>query len=74
VLATIQIKDLPYTSVEHYRYTTCLVRPRHRREDIINMDLKEVAGRYGSGWGLVASSFEHIEEPLGSTKGRTFLE
>jgi hypothetical protein len=55
------------------------VRPRHRREDIIYMDLKEVAVKVWTeiGWlrmCLVASSFKHIEEALSSTKGREFLD
>jgi hypothetical protein len=28
----------------------------------------------GSGWGLVLGSCEHGNEPLGSIKGREFLE
>jgi hypothetical protein len=58
VPATVQTKDHPYTSVEHTAAPTCLVRLRHRREDIINMDLKEVAVKVltGIGWRRMGSS------------------
>jgi len=50
-------------------------RPKHRREDNIRVDLREIGwgncGQHtsGVGWGLVASRCEHGNETSDSIKG-----
>jgi hypothetical protein len=57
-----------------------LGRPRHRWEDNIKIDLREVGwGRHGldqsgPGYGQVVGSCKHGDELLGSIKCREFLE
>jgi len=55
-----------------------LVRPRHRWDDDINMDLQEVGSGHvlelsGSGYGQVAGSCEGGNEPSGYRKCTEFL-
>jgi hypothetical protein len=51
-------------------------RPRYREEKDIRMDLREIEPE-GANWmhlGSVVGSCEHGNEPLGSIKGRKFLD
>jgi hypothetical protein len=57
-----------------------LGRPRCTWEDNIRMDHREIGfwecglDSFGSGWGQVASSCEHGDEPSGSIKCGEFLD
>jgi hypothetical protein len=54
-----------------------LGRPRCRWEDNVKLDLTEIwfgVDSSGSGYGPVADSCEHGNEPFGSTEGGEFLE
>jgi hypothetical protein len=56
-----------------------LIRPRHRHKDNIRISLRKT-GREDVDWmhmdqdRLVMGSCEHGNEPLGSTKGKEFLD
>jgi hypothetical protein len=52
-------------------------RSRHRWEDNIKIDIREIRWEsgldsFGSGWGPVAGSCEYVSEPLGSIRGGNF--
>jgi hypothetical protein len=52
-------------------------RPRSRWEDNIRIDIRETGcglDSSGSEWGPVTGSCEHDNEPLGSIKGKEFLD
>jgi hypothetical protein len=52
-------------------------RPRHRWEDNVKMDFREIGmegDSNGLGWGPVAGSCERGNEPSGSMKGEKFLD
>jgi len=70
--------------MQNFGQKTCrkepLGRPRNRWEINIRMDLREI-GRDSVDWmhlaedgGPVVGSCEHCNEPLGSMKGRKFLD